>query len=282
MRRPYVLIPFIVVLVVLDAWMVYLVYFAAPKLEVHFLDVGQGDAILIESPSGVDLLIDGGPDRAVLRRLPRELGLFDRTIDVVLATHRDKDHIAGLPGTFDKYQVKYFIESGTVNDSSYSEALTEAVDREPGITRVLARRGLRIDLGGGAYADVLFPDRDVSGLETNDGSIVLRLVYGDTSFLMAGDLGSGVEDYLATIDGAHLKSTVLKASHHGSRLSTSNMWLAAVDPNIVVISAGKGNSYGHPSPETLERIYASGAQVSSTIEEGTVTLVSDGKSIEKR
>lgn len=281
--RPYVLYPFIVVLLAINGWMLYLIlYPPAGKLEVHFLDVGQGDAILIESPDGVDMLIDGGPDRSVMRQLPKKLGYFDHTIEVVIATHPDKDHIAGLVDAFERYQVSYFIESGVKHDSSFVEALETAKENEPGLTNLVARRGMRITLGKGAYADVLFPDRDVSNVETNDGSVAIRLVYGNTSFVMAGDAPSKVEDYLMSLDGETLKSDVLKISHHGSKTSTSETWLAAVDPAVVVISAGKDNSYGHPAPEVVERIRASGARILSTIDEGTITLVSDGKSIKEK
>jgi competence protein ComEC len=228
------------------------------------------------------MLIDGGPDRSVVRKLPKELGLFDRHVDIVLATHPDKDHIAGLTDTFERYQVDYFIEPGVEHESPYVESLEQAADEEPGLTRFTARRGMRIDLGEGAYADVLFPDRDVSNIETNDGSIVIRLVYGNTSFVLGGDSPSKVEDYLVTLDGSRLKSDVLKAGHHGSRTSTSGLWLDAVDPALVVVSAGKGNSYGHPHTEVVDRIRASSAAMLSTFDEGTITLVSDGQTIREK
>lgn len=283
MRKPYVLYPFIAVLVALNSWLLYLILVPQErKLEVHFLDVGQGDAILVESPGGIDLLIDGGPDRSVMRQLPRKLGFFDRTIDIVLATHPDKDHIAGLADVLNRYQVTNLIESGVQHDSPYVEALEEAAQAEPHLTRTLARRGMRIDLGDGAYADVLFPDRDVSHIETNDGSVIIRLVYGNTSFLLNGDAPSKVEDYIALLDPGSVKSDVLKAGHHGSKTSTSAAWLAAVDPAVVIVSAGKDNSYGHPAPDVVERILQSGARMFSTIDEGTITLISDGNVLTSR
>jgi len=283
MRRPYILYPFIVLLLAINGWMLYLLWFPKPpQLEVHVLDVGQGDAILIEVPGGVDLLIDGGPDRSVMRQLPRKLGLFDRHIDVVVATHPDKDHIAGLTDAFKRYDVDHYIESGVVRESPFSEALDAAASEEPGLKRYTARRGMRITLGEGVYADVLFPDRDVSRVESNDGSVTLRLVYGETSFLFAGDLSAKVEDYIVSLEGSALKTDVLKASHHGSKTSTSETWLSTVDPAFVVISAGRDNSYGHPAPDVVERIRASGARILTTIEEGTITLLSDGKSIREK
>jgi competence protein ComEC len=248
-------------------------------LVVSFLDVGQGDAILIETPSGVDLLIDGGRDRSVLREVGKRLGPFDRTIDIVLATHPDADHIGGLSEVFKRYDIDYFLSPGIDSDTTPAQALTTFVQAEKEVQVVEARRGQRIMLGNAIYADVLFPDRDVSTLETNTGSIILRLVYGETSFLLSGDAPSSVEDWLVRLDGSALQSDVLKAGHHGSRTSTSESWINTVDPDFVVISAGKDNSYGHPHQEVLERINTSGARVISTLGTGTKIFKSDGKTV---
>lgn len=250
-----------------------------PALTVSFLDVGQGDAILIQGPTGIQMLVDGGRDRAVLRELPKQMEVFDRTIDVVVETHPDADHIGGLPAVFERYAVAMFLEPGIPNDTNATLALTDAVQNEPGIETALARSGQRIVLGGGAYADILFPDRDVSTYETNTGSIVMRVVYGDTSFMLTGDAPSEIEDYLVGRDGAKLKANVLKAGHHGSRNSTDARWLATVAPDIVVISAGKDNAYGHPHVETMERMRAQGAEVFSTAEQGTIVFKSDGTNV---
>ena len=145
-------------------------------LRVSVLDIGQGDAILVTGPTGVRMLVDGGPDRAVLGAIASETGLFDRSLDLVVETHPDKDHIGGLPAVFDRYQVRAFMEPGIPDGTNAAAALVAAAAREPGVKRIVARRGMRINLGGGAYADVLSPDRDPSRMETNDGSIVMHLV----------------------------------------------------------------------------------------------------------
>lgn len=270
----------VVLLLVLNGAIAYAILRPEPTvLTVSFLDVGQGDGILIEGPTGIDVLIDGGKDRSVLRRLPQEIGFLDRTIDLLIATHPDADHIGGLPEVLARYQVGALMESGVAHETSQTKRLEAYAENEEGIVRVLARRGMRIHLGGGAYADVLYPDQDVRNAETNTGSIALHVVYGDTSFMFTGDLPSSVEDHLVVLDPNSLKSDVLKAGHHGSRTSTDELWLAAVDPRIVVISAGKDNSYGHPHEETLDRVQESGAEIVSTAEEGTITFVSDGVSI---
>ena len=253
-----------------------------PHLTVSFLDVGQGDSIFITGPTGIQMLIDGGPDRSVLRRLSSEMLPFDRSIDVVVETHPDKDHIAGLADVLERYQVREFASPGIPDKTDVSAHVMELARSEPGATQVTLRRGMRIHLGGGAYADVLFPDRDESAQTvTNDGSVVLHVVYGSTSFLLTGDLPSTFEDYLVALDGTdgELASDVLKAGHHGSKYSTDSLWLSAVHPSYVVISAGKGNSYGHPNQETLERVHTEGARILSTMDAGTIRFVSDGQSL---
>jgi|SRR6185437_652692 len=283
--RPLALWGIFAALIIGNAAVFFLVLTPHPKeLRVSVLDIGQGDSILLEGPTGIQMLVDGGPGRVVLGPLTREMPFFDRSLDMVVETHPDKDHVGGLPSVFDRYRVSYFMEPGIPNDTDAANAVIEAGRNEPGIVHVLARRGMRIALGGGAYADVLYPDRDPSKLETNNGSIVLHVVYGATSFMLTGDLPSENEDWLIALDGedGELKSDVLKAGHHGSHYSTDNAWLAAVHPAMVAISAGKDNSYGHPAPDTIARIQNEGAEIYSTIQSGTLHFVSDGKTVREK
>lgn len=252
-------------------------------LTVSFLDVGQGDAILIEGPTGIEMLIDGGKDRSVLREVPRVMGPLDRSIDILVATHPDADHIGGLPGVLKRYTVARFFEPGMDGETTIYESLEVAVDHERGITEGVLRTGMRIHLGDGAYADILHPEDNVAQLrETNDASIMMRLVYGETEFMLTGDAPAWAEDRAVARYGDSLKSDVLKAGHHGSKTSTSPLFLAAVDPEIVVVSAGKDNSYGHPNADVVSRILASGASILSTISEGTITFVSDGHEVMRK
>ena len=252
-------------------------------LIVSFLNIGQGDSILIQSPTGEKMLIDGGPDRSVLRELSKKLWPWDRHIDVLVETHPDKDHIAGLGDVLERYDVDYFLESGVPDKTATSQHVKDDVEKEKGIQHLIVKRGMRLHLGNDVYADVLFPDTDQSEQKaTNDGSIVLRVVYRNTSFMLTGDLPSPYEDQLVSLDGTSLKSDILKAGHHGSRYSTDSIWLRAVAPRDVVISAGKGNSYGHPHKEVLERVTEQGAQIVSTIDSGTITFVSDGVTVMRK
>jgi len=235
-------------------------------VEVMFLDVGQGDAIFVEAPNGNQLLIDGGTGKSVLRKLSKVMPFYDRSIDVVLATHPDKDHIGGLPHVLDRYKVEYFLEGGTISDSGVYRALQERVDP------ILARRGMNIHLGSGVVVEILFPDREVSRVERNTGSVVARVVYGNTSFLLMGDSPKSIEKYLLSIDD--LDSDVLKAGHHGSKTSSGMSFVKEVSPRFVVISAGKDNRYGHPHQEVMD-LFAD-VLVYKTYEEGNITIVSDG------
>lgn len=275
----------VVVLLIVNVGLVLTLFLPKQQyLRVSFLDVGQGDAILLQGPTGIAVLVDGGPNRSVVRELPRLLGPLDRHLDMVIETHPDKDHIAGLADVFEMYKVDAFMNPGLPSDTDVYARLVVAASSEEGLTTYTARRGQRIHLGGGAYADVLYPNKDVSRLRaTNDASIVLHVVYGDTSFMLTGDLPSTIEDVLVhTNSSGVLRSDVLKAGHHGSKYSTDALWLETVQPQTVVISAGKGNTYGHPAPEVLARVRAAGSRIVSTADSGTVTFESDGVDLYKK
>jgi len=252
--------------------------FPTSHLSVSFLDVGQGDAILIQGPTGVQVLVDGGVNQAVLRQLGRELPFYDRSIDAVIATHSDQDHIGGLRDVVERYSVEYFFESGAQSNTSAERVLHTALEKK-GVSRTLARKGMRMLLGGGAYIDILFPDRDVSGLETNTASIVARVVYGDAEFLLTGDSPQSIERFLVASVGDTLESDVLKAGHHGSKTSSSLEFVRTVRPQYVVISAGKDNSYGHPHQEVIDTIRSVGATILGTHTHGTVKFFSDGRRV---
>ena len=249
-------------------------------LTVSFLDVGQGDSIYIEGPTGSQILVDGGTGPAVLRELGAVMQFHDRSIDVVVGTHPDKDHIGGLSSVLSRYAVGYFVDPGLPNDTAAWRALEETIAAR-GVERKTARRGMKIVLGGGATLDILFPDRDMTGADTNDASIVARLSFGDESFLLTGDSPKKIEEYLVRLDALSLESDVLKAGHHGSRTSTGETFLAAVHPAFAVISSGKGNSYGHPHEEVLGILAHFGVRTMSTAKEGRITFKTDGKTIER-
>ena len=245
-------------------------------LKVYFLNVGQGDAIFIDSPSHGQVLIDGGKNRQVLAEIDKILPFGDKTIDVVIATHPDLDHIGGLPEVISRYKVGLFIEPGVESDNTLDDELEKRVE-EKNIPTLLARRGMVVNFGDGAKLQILFPNQDVSNWETNRASIVSKLTYGDSSFLLMADSPMAIEDVLVNLEPTLLDADVLKAGHHGSRTSTSPNFLKSVTPEYAVISAGKDNSYGHPHTEVLTNLTSIGAKILNTAESGTIQFETDGK-----
>lgn len=248
------------------------------QLQVHFLNIGQGDAILIESPTHKRVLIDAGPNRSVLGELGRILPFGDRRIDVLMATHPDKDHIGGVPEVLRRYKVGIFLEPGVESENSIDDLIEVELEKRK-IPNLLAKRGMILDIGGGVTLTVLFPSTDVTLWETNDASIVARLEYGEDTFLFTGDAGLKTENILSSLGKEILDVDVLKVGHHGSRTSTSLSFLDSVTPEYAVISAGRDNSYGHPHKEVLSNLEKAGAEVLSTIHLGTITFFSSGNGL---
>ena len=263
-------------------WMAVAQASTSGVVRVTFLDVGQGDAIFVQAPSGAQMLIDGGKNRAVIRELSHVMPLFDRSIDVVLATHPDSDHIGGLPDVLKRYRVGMVVQSSVLDpDGTDAAALEDAVAREgeEGAVQLVAERGQVIDLGDGVTFEILFPDRAVTEIETNTGSIVGRLVYGNTSFMLTGDSPQEIEKYVVMLDAEGLKSDVLKAGHHGSRTSSSLQYVGYVSPEYAVFSRGCDNSYGHPHEEPVAIFARLGIETFDTCEDGAVTFESDGNTV---
>lgn len=263
---------------VLFAWYAMVLEDRSGKLTVAFLDIGQGDAIFIESPTGTQMMIDGGPGAIVLRELGEVMPFYDRSIDLLLISNPDADHLAGFIDILRSFSVSAVVEPGTVGASSDYRALEELI-KEKEVHRIIAQRGQKLHLGGGAYFEILFPDRDVSGLDTNDGSIIGKLVYGNTSFLFPGDAPEAIEKYLSYVDKKRLDVDVLKVGHHGSKTSTGDALLGFASPAFAIISAGRENRYGHPHTEVLERLERFGVETFGTYERGRVILESDGETV---
>jgi competence protein ComEC len=248
------------------------------KLTVSFLDVGQGDSILIKTPAGQEILIDGGPNPdTVCQQLGKRMPFWDKSLDMVVLTHSDDDHLVGLTGVLRHYKVSQVLESGYGEGPVYREWLTEVEEKE--IDWTIARAGQKIDLGEGIVLEVIHPGEDLleeTESKANSNSVVLRLVWNEVSFLLTGDADDAAEQDM--MYGGVLRSldcTVLKVGHHGSKYSTSPEFLSAVDPQVAVISVGEGNAFGHPSDELLARL--NGVEVYRTDECGTITFSTDGE-----
>lgn len=245
------------------------------RLTVTFLDVGQGDAILIEGPAGHRVLVDGGPSgEAISSALGRQLPFYDRRLDLVVLTHPQQDHLGGLPRVLAAYSVRRVISSPERPDTAAYRAWSDALS-EHDTVNVPARRGQTIDLGDGAVLSVLSPDPEQppGSQPLNDASVVLRLTMGDLSFLLTGDITENGEASLIRA-GTDLHSSVLKVAHHGSRTSTSDAFLSRTTPLIDVISVAADNPFGHPTGEVLARL--AGDLVLRTDRDGDITLSTDG------
>ncbi len=296
MKRSVVISGVVIVVLVFGAaliWHAVVVEDRAGKLTVSFLNVGQGDAIFIDAPSGRQVLIDGGRNRAVLRELSRVSRWYDRSIDVVIATHPDLDHIGGLVDVLARYRVSTIVHTSVRDEEGTdSEAFERAAkeETEHGAKIITAERGQIIDLGSGAYLEILSPDRDVPRVDTNMGCVVARLVYGETAFMLSCDAPQAIENYLVRLDGSAslttggsgLKSNVLKAGHHGSRTSSSALFVGFVDPEYAVFSRGCDNTYGHPHQEVVDLFKRFEIPTLDTCTDGTVTFVSDGRTVRRR
>jgi competence protein ComEC len=246
-------------------------------LAVAFLDVGQGDAVLIQSPSGRQVLYDAGPPSgAVLSGLDSMMPFYDRSLDAIILSHPDLDHTGGFPDVLRRYHVGLALEPGVFSGNGAYEAVESEITNSH-VPRFLAKAGMTLDLGDGVKLHVLYPDRDVTGFDTNDASIVLLIEYGKTRVILSGDLPSAYEEQVVARYGKELHAQVLKLGHHGSRTSSSPTWLATVRPEIAVISRGIDNKYGHPHKEVLGQLAQLNIPFLDTAVQGSIVFHSDGE-----
>lgn len=258
--------------------------YKAPKnLEVDFLDVGQGDAILIKAPGGQNILIDGGPDKTVIKGLGENLAWWDKKIDLMILTHPHDDHATGLIDVLKRYEVKKILYAGAVHNApNYLAWLKLARDEKAPLAIIDKEQA--INLGAGAKMEILYPKASLLNkalADLNDSSIIIKLVYGQNKFLLTGDASEKVEKTLLA-DGADLSADILKVAHHGSQYSTSEEFLEKVKPTIAVIMAGKNNDFGHPSLRIIKRLERIGAEIFRTDLNGTIKVVSDGVKIKAK
>ena len=241
------------------------------KLHVHFLDVGQGDAIFFITPSGKQVLIDGGPDMSVLEHLGKYMPFFDRSIDLIVLTHPHSDHLTSLPEVTRRYGVNHILLAGTEAETGRYHSLLHEV-KERSIPVSIADPATDFDLGDGVVLDILWPDRSFrNDKNLNNASITIRILFADQSILLTGDIETEAE-YAILNAGADIRSKVLKTPHHGSQTSSSSGFLLAVNPLKAIISVGEENSFGHPDPETIARYSALDIPVHETRKEGTVSM----------
>lgn len=246
-------------------------------IEVHFLDVGQGDSILVRNGDRY-MLVDGGPidEGQTVASYLRSQGI--KTIDVLVSTHPHADHIGGLLTVLKEFPVNVVYDSGQPHTTQTYEEYLTLIDQK-NIRFKVPERDDAIDLGPGVTVQVISPPPGgIGGDDLNENSVVLKITHGSVSFLLASDAGFEAEDIMLD-SGYDLRSQVLKVGHHGSKSSSGKAFLKAVDPQVSVIEVGAGNSYNHPAQATLDNLEAVGSTVYRTDRDGNVVVTSDGKGI---
>jgi competence protein ComEC len=258
---------------------IYLIkVFPNSDLEITFFDIGQGDSIFIKTPENHQILIDTGPDSMVLKRLSENMPFFDRTIDMIVLTHPDLDHIGGIVEILKRYEVKYLLVSGVAGSSPLYRKFIEIISSkiDTGETQLINAEYANRIFFGEVYFDVLFPFSSVLAekvSDVNDYSVALQLNYAGKKALFCGDISSEIEANLISVYGSALTSDIFKVNHHGSKYSNSLNFLQMVSPEIAVISVGKDNQFGHPNIETLLNLNkANVSEIRRTDVDGTVKL----------
>jgi len=251
-------------------------------LHVGFLDVGQGDAILVQQ-GNLQVLVDGGPSpQAIALELGKKMPFWDRTIELVVLTHPSADHVTGLVEVLNRYQVKQVLHPDLDFESAiYDEWLM--LLKEKNIKCIIAQAGQQINLGKGVVINVLNPQiPHLTDTESNidNNGMVLHISVGEVSFLLTADIMWEAEFELSA-HRANLTSTVLKVAHHGSDTSTTPEFLTVVNPQLAVISVGADNRFGHPTSEVMERLEEKlgSENIYRTDEQGTIEFTTDGEKL---
>ncbi len=280
-------IGFLIVLAYLNilAWIVVF-DLAQNDLKVVFFDVGQGDSIFIQTPQKHQILIDGGPTSVVLEKLGNEMPFYDRTIDLIILTHPEHDHIGGLLEVLKRYRVENILWTGVLRDTAEFKEWERLLVEEKNVVIEIAQAGQRIVCAASTFEktvnmNILYPfenlDKEIIK-NTNNTSIIIQLLFGENKILFTGDVYKSIERKLIK-QGIDIESDVLKVGHHGSKTSTSEEFLLKVLPELAIISVGLENSYGHPVPEVLEILKKYGINILRTDELGDIKIISDGQTI---
>jgi competence protein ComEC len=252
-------------------------------LTVDFLDVGQGDSAFIQTPEKHQILIDGGPGAAMLGKISQLMPFWDKEIDLVILTHPESDHMQGLLYLLQNYKADYILWSGVKKSAPEYDEWMKILEKQKnmGSKIIIAEAGQEIKAGS-VLIDTLYPFESMEGKDmkntSNDTCVVSKIIFGNNSFIFTGDISSVAEKEIVN-SGENVLSDILKVAHHGSKYSTSDIFLSAVKPKIAVISVGAKNTYGHPTPEVLNRLQNFGIKVERTDQQGDVKILSDGNSL---
>lgn len=251
------------------------------RLEIHFLDISQGDSVLIKTPSHQKILIDGGPDMSILDQLGQNLQFFDRKIDIMILTHAHSDHINGLIEVIRRYDVGRIYYTGVVHPSPAYFEWIEVIKRF-NVPMEIVKEQRILKLNDNLRLEFLYPFENISETEfdeLNNASIVNKLIYKDKEFLFMGDAEAEVEQDLLQA-GIDLESDVIKIGHHGSSSSSTEEFLNAVDPKYAIIQCGADNAFGHPHLSVIRRLERLGINIFRNDLDGQVSVFSDGEKMD--
>lgn len=251
------------------------------KLHVWFLDVGHGTAVLIQTPEGAQFLVDGGPNPTQLRdAVGDSLPFWDRNLDVLIVTQPKTASINALPALLDRYDIKLALTNGQSTDEDTSQALAAALEKKK-ITTIPVQAGYQLTTSDGVTLSILHPQNSPDeATEKDTASLVLRVSYGDASFLLMPDISPEAEQDMIDA-GWYLGSTVLQLASHGSSKSNPPALLQLVEPQVAVVTVGAGNRSGLPAPEVLEGLSGIGTEtIYRTDDHGTIELVTDGHTLQ--
>lgn len=261
-------------------WSAYFSLRPADKLLVEFFDVGQGDASFVETPDHRQILIDGGPDNSVLAKIGRVLPFYDRTIDILIITHPDSDHLAGAVKIAKNYNIGLILTNGRDCATKLCAEFDKIV-KEKKIKVIAAKTGQKIDFGDNIKMDIFLPENAPGAAgkgEDNNFSVISRLAYGADSFLFMGD-AEAKEELEILNSWPDLAAEVLKVGHHGSKNSTNQLFLEKLKPKFSIISVGDKNKYGHPTAEVLEKLEKIGSEIFRTDLRGDIKIETFGNGV---
>ncbi|OGY23250.1 MAG: hypothetical protein A2172_02665 [Candidatus Woykebacteria bacterium RBG_13_40_15] len=253
-------------------------YFSLPDSNLHlkFYDVGQGDSILLETPKGYRILIDGGPNDKVLNYLGTDLPFYSKRIDLLILTHPEADHLTGLIRVVKEYQISNLWINGDSNDSKIFKDW-EKIIKEKNISSTIVSQGDSMRFPDSTTITVLWPR--INHFETknlNQGSIVVQVTFKKFDALLTGDADQGTQPYTSNIN--HIE--VFKVPHHGSKTSLKEQFVRLLSPNLSVVSVGAKNNYGHPNQNTLYLLIKMGSKIYRTDKNGTIEVISNGSGFE--
>ena len=250
------------------------------ELQIHFFDIGQGDGILIRTPSQQNIVIDGGPDNSFITKLGQALPFYDQKIDLMVLTHPHDDHIFGLVEVLKRYKVKQVLYSGVLHTTdAYLEWLNQILEKEIQLKIAMAGQQFVFDEAELKVIYPIFSQKNQKVKNLNNSSVVVQLIFNEVKVLFTGDLEKEFEEEILQLTNFNLESQVIKLGHHGSDTSSSEEFVKAIDPEYAVIQVGQDNKFGHPSLRVLKRMERLGVNIYRTDIDGDIIIATDGERI---